>query len=165
MPITNTAPPARKPAAPPSQTKAAVAAQRLSANREEAINGLGQIAQVVLVSTKQYADAGAVGMYFPGIASEVAKLADADARIARFVDPLLSVGPYTGLVAAVLPFVMQIMVNHGRGQAGVMGTVSPDFLEAKMKTAVAQSAVQAKKEQAAMEAELKRMNTELTDAA
>lgn len=161
MPITASAPPVKKTAtaARPS------ASAKKTAERADAINGLGQIAQALLVSTKQYADAGAVGMYFPGIAAELGKLADADERIARFIDPLLQIGPYTGLLTAVLPFAMQIMVNHGRGQAGVMGTVAPELLESKMKTAVMQAAVQAKKEQRAAEAELHRMNAELTSDA
>lgn len=163
MPITAApaAPPARKTSAPPAKRSASKLAER-----EEAIGGLGQIAQGVLIATRQYADAGAVGLHFPAIAHEVAKLADTDERIAKLVDPILQVGPYAGLLAAVMPLVMQLAANHGRVQAGIMGTVAPDALEAQVKTAVTRAAVQAKKEQRAMEAELKRMEAELSaDAA
>lgn len=157
MPITATPPPPRKTAAPQPRKPAA----GKLAEREQAIGGLGQIAQGALIAVRQYADAGAIGLHFPGIAHEVAKLADTDERIAKIVDPLLQVGPYAGLIAAVMPLVMQLAVNHGRGQAGIMGTVAPDALESQMKTAVMKAAVAAKREQRAAEAELKRLEREL----
>lgn len=160
MPITAApaAPPARKTSAPPARK---TVTSKL-AEREEAIGGLGQIAQGILITTRQYADAAAIGLHFPNVAHEIAKLADTDERIAKIVDPLLQVGPYAGLLTAILPLVMQFAVNHGRGQAGIMGTVAPDALESSMKTAVMKAAVAAKREQRAAEAELKRMEAELS---
>jgi hypothetical protein len=155
MPITSAPPIKRTPAAP----KPAAKTSRTEI-RTEAIGGLGQIAQAILVATRQYADAGAVGMYFPNVAAEVAKLADHEEKIARLIDPLLQVGPYTGLLAAVLPFAMQIAVNHGRIQPGVMGTVPADMLDAQMQTVVTKAAVEAKRAQKAAEAELKRIQAE-----
>lgn len=137
MPITNDVPPsgARNNSSATKRT-AKVPAGR--AARQEALEGFGQLAQVPLIATKQYADAAAIGMYWPNISKELAVLAEQQPVIANFIDPLIQVGPYTGLVTAVLPLVLQVMVNHGVSQPGVMGTVPKNALSAQMEASLAQ---------------------------
>lgn len=151
MPITNgvTAPPAKTTVSKPAGPKPV---SKKTAEREEAVLGIGQLAQVPLIATGNYADAGAIAAHFPNIAHELAVLADREASIAGIIDPLMKVGPYTALVAAVLPLAMQIMVNHGRGQAGMMGTVKPEMLESQIKVGLAQAELAMKQaEQEAMD--------------
>lgn len=139
--------------------------------RLDAINGLGQIAQVPLLATKQFADVGALSVHWPNVAKELAELADSQEVIARVIDPLIKVGPYTGLVAAILPFFMQIAVNHGRVAAGAMGTVPGNALAAQVEAGLAASEMEAL--QAQLEAEkaaqslrddIKRARKEMADA-
>lgn len=151
--------------APPARPKAAPAPSKKSGQRQDALLGLGQIAQMGLIGARQYADAGAVGVHWPNISREVATLADTDARIAAIVDPLLKAGPYTALVAAVLPLVAQIGVNHKVMPAGAMGTVSGDMLEAQIKTGIAQQELQMRKAQQEAEKELLAMTDAMTDHA
>ena len=140
MPVTNaTAPPAH--AAKP--TAAEKKASGLQKDRTDALTGLGQLAQAPLIATKQYADAGAVGLHWPGIATEIAKLAESEPRIANLIDPLIKVGPYTGLIAAILPFMLQFGVNHGRVQAGVMGTVPGSTLDAQIQLSLSKAELEA----------------------
>jgi hypothetical protein len=168
MPVTNAT-------APPSHATKPTAAEKKSsgilAERTDALNGLGQLAQVPLIATKQYADAGAVGLHWPDVAKEIAKLADSEPRIAQLIDPLIKVGPYTGLVAAVLPFMLQIGVNHGRVQAGVMGTVPGSTLDAQVQSSLAKAELEAltvqneaEKAVAAMREEIIQSRRALADA-
>jgi hypothetical protein len=136
MPITNSvAPPAVK---KPAATAKPVAVSKLTEDRRDALNGLLQLAQVPLIAMGLYADSGAVGAYGPGIARELALLAEKDKAVAAAIDPLIKIGPYTGLVAAVLPLILQIGVNHGRIPPGTMGTVSGDMLTAQVQAELAQ---------------------------
>lgn len=124
---------------------------QVTRDRYEALSGFGQLAQAPLIAFRQFADAGAVALHVPGIAREVAKLAENQEQVAALVDPLIKVGPYTGLVAAVLPFLLQIGVNHGRVPAGAMGTVPASSLSAQVEAGLAQAELQALTRQ--MEAE------------
>jgi hypothetical protein len=141
MPITN-APPPVKPAAP--KTAAVTGTVRA---RSDALASFGQIAQVPLVATRQYADAGAVAAHWPSVSLEIAKLAETVPQVARLVDPLLQIGPYAGLIAAVLPLVLQLGVNHGRVPAGAMGTVPATTLASQVEAALAQEELKALKVQ------------------
>lgn len=136
----------------------------LKEQRQDAITGLGQLAQVPLLATKQYADAGAVGMYWPGISKEIAELADTQPAIASVIDPLMKIGPYTGLVAAILPFLMQIAVNHNRVAPGSMGTVPATTLEAQIKTSMAESELHALQMQQEAEEQAARMRREMEES-
>lgn len=139
MPISNAAPPPpRKPAAPKTPPKPQAESQ-LTKDRREALTGLGQLAQVPLMAFRQFADAGAVGIHVPVIARELAVLAETQEQIAAFIDPLIKAGPYFGLVTAVLPFALQVGVNHGRVPAGSMGTVPAVTLQAQVEASLAQA--------------------------
>lgn len=150
MPFTNDSTPpsgARNTSSRPKTTK--IPASR--AARTEALTGLGQLAQVPLIATKQHADAAVIGKYWGNISQEVATLAESQPAIAKFVDPLLNVGPYAGLVVAVLPMVLQVMVNHGIAQPGAMGTVPKNALAAQMEAELAQVELAAMQAQAQAE--------------
>ena len=145
MPLVSTPPPVRKAApAAPKQSKA-------NKDRAEALEGLGALAQVPLIALRQYADAGAVGLYWPGVARELANLADTQEQIANLVDPLLKVGPYAALVTAVVPVILQIGVNHKIMPPGAMGTVPASLLSAQVETSLAQAELDALRLQAETE--------------
>jgi hypothetical protein len=141
VPITNQPPPVN-PAAKAAKPKADSAVTKA---RAETLVSLGQIAQVPLIATKQFADAGAVALHWPNVAREVARLAESQPQIAKLVDPLMQVGPYAGLITAVLPFVLQLGVNHGRVPAGAMGTVPATSLAAQIETSLAKQELEALK--------------------
>lgn len=108
---------ARKPAAKPSKID----------ERTEAVNGLFQLGGGVALMFGQWADAGACSTHGPNISRELASVAEKNERIGNLVDYLTAVGPYAGLLTAVLPFALQLLVNHGRmpahpalSQIGVM---------------------------------------------
>lgn len=160
MPITSTPPPARtkttaKPVSSPARTK--------REERLEAVGGLGQLAQAGLIMTGQFADAGAVGLHFGRIASEVVSLAETDTRVAAVIEPLLNIGPYAALVTAMLPLAMQILVNHGKAKPGALGTVSPATLESQIKTALAKAELEQVIQQKAAEEEAARIQQEMQD--
>jgi hypothetical protein len=164
MPITNAGPPPATKTTPKPTAPKTAKDSALNAARTDALNGFGQLAQVPLIATKMYADAGAVGQYWPKIAKEIANLADSQDQIAKLIDPLIQVGPYTGLITAVLPFVLQIGVNHGRVSAGAMGTVPKETLSSQVETALAQAQLEALKTQRDAENAARAMRQEIASA-
>lgn len=159
MPITdNTAPPIgqRK-----TSTATRTPRKSVSEERKEAVEGLGQLAQVPLIATKQFADAATVGIHWPNVAKEISALADSQEAIARVIDPLIKIGPYTGLVTAVLPMLMQFAVNHGRVAAGAMGTVPANSLAAQMEASLAQVELEAMTQQLEAEKAAQQMRDQI----
>ena len=130
--------------------------------RAEAVMSLGQLGQVPLIALKQYADAGAISLHWPKISEEIATLAETQPAIANLIDPLLQVGPYAALVTAVLPFILQIGVNHNRIQPGAMGTVPGSSLSAQIETAIAQAEAEALKLQLDAEKSSNAIRAEIT---
>jgi hypothetical protein len=170
MPIIN-APAANATKNTSSTTKAAKTAASVTKDRADALTGLGQLAQVPLIATKQFADAGAVSLYWPDVSTEIAKLAESQPAIAKLVDPLLQIGPYTGLVMAVLPFILQIGVNHKFLTPGAMGTVPATTLSAQVESSLAKQELEAltiqrdaEREAAAMRKDIEDSRRALTDA-
>jgi len=149
MPIINEPPPMRSSANRPAAVR--TPKKGLREQREEAVAGFGQLAQAPLIALKQYADAGAIGLHWPNVAREVASLADSQEQVARLIDPLIKIGPYTGLITAILPLILQIGVNHNRVPAGAMGTVPAASLSAQVETAMAAIELQALQQQAEAE--------------
>lgn len=138
MSMVSKAPPARS-----GGSKATARAPRatITDQREQAVQGLFQIAGTLCVFTHQYADAAAIGTHSPPISHEVAVLAAADDKVAKAVDSLLTVGPYSALVMAVLPLAMQLAVNHGILPADkIPGTTNPQVLSTKMEAEMSQQA-------------------------
>lgn len=141
MPVTvnTTAPPVKK-STPVKKTAVNLKTQE----RAESINGFGQLGQAVLLMVKQPADAGAVAAHWPNISLEIAKLADTDERVARMIDNLETVGPYAGIITAVMPFALQILVNHDKLPAepmANMGILTKRAMEAKVSKSMAEAEV------------------------
>jgi len=158
MPISTAPPPPKntrtpKPAAPSRTDK--------QTERSEGLQGYAAIGQAVLIGVRQYADAGAIGIHFPKLADEVAKLAATDERVAGWIDPIIQAGPATAVIAAALPLVMQFAVNHGWMKPGGMGTVSRETLSSKVELGIAQMQAQAYREQLAAEEESARIREEI----
>jgi hypothetical protein len=74
------------------------------------------------------ADSTTIAMHAPNIANAVNDLALARPEIAAVLDRVMQVGPYSVLIAAMLPMVLQILTNHGIVPPGLMGTVSKEDL-------------------------------------
>jgi len=124
-----------------------------------------------LIALKQYADAGAIGLYWPKISEEIADLAESQEQVGRLIDPLIKIGPYTGLITAVLPMILQIGVNHNRVPAGAMGTVPAASLTARVEASLAavelealQAQAEAEKAAADMREEINKSRHALADA-
>ncbi len=77
-----------------------------------AIEGLFQLIAFP-VAFAYPADAAAITHYAPGIAKELDALAQVRPEVAAALDRVLSVGPYGAVIAATLPLVIQLLVNHG----------------------------------------------------
>lgn len=150
----------KRPGPPPAKTPAkpkVTPAQTAKRNaREEGINGLFQLGAAVCMMTGQHADAAAFGTHGPKIAPEVAAIAEDYERVGDVIDKLIAVGPYAGLLTAVLPLALQLAVNHGRGNAAVFadfGVVSKETLEAQGQAAALRQATIAIEAQRHAEAE------------
>jgi len=132
--------------APPRNTRArATAAPRktLNESRNEAVSGIFQLVGFGCVVTGNYADAAAIGMHADPISGEIVKLGAQNEQIGKGIDYLNQVGPYAGLISAVMPLVLQLLANHGRLDASkVPGLSSPQVLEAKVKAQMATQAAE-----------------------
>jgi hypothetical protein len=136
----------------------------LQEKRTEAVGGLFQLAQYGCIAFGQFADAGALGMHGPNMAKEIVALADENSKVASKVDLLIEIGPYAGIVAAGLPFILQILVNHGILQAercANAGVVTPQTLDSQMKTQMMRQAMEAMQEQQRIEEEMRAMEEEM----
>lgn len=134
--------------------------------RTEAVEGVFQIAQYICLGFANFRDAGAIGRHAPAMTEQTVLLADRNKQVADKVDLLIQVGPYTGLIAAGLPFVMQILVNHGVFSAEKFanaGVVTPESLEYEMKTALMKQQMEAMREQQRIEDELRAMQEEMAE--
>jgi hypothetical protein len=162
MPIVNSAPVMNRAKNVSSTATAKPSkASTLTKDRAEALTSLGQFAQVPLIATKQFADAGAVSLYWPGVATELANLAESQPAIAKLIDPLMQVGPYSALIMAVLPFVLQIGVNHRMVSPGAMGTVPATSLSSQVEASLAKQELEALTIQRDAEKEAAEMRAEI----
>lgn len=135
--------------------------------RQDALDGVLQMAQFGCLAFGNFADAGAIGLFGRPMAVEVVKLAKQNTKVASKVDLLIEVGPYAGIVAAAIPFLAQLLVNHGvfkAEQFANAGVVSPNTLEANMKTTLMKQAMEAMQAQRAAEEELLRMQEEMSES-
>lgn len=125
---------AKKAATPAVSTDAP--AKSLNEQRFEGMMGLASLGQGICLMTGLHADAMTIGKLFPPVAKEIANIADDNETIAQPIDFLIKIGPYGALIAAGLPFVMQILANHkviDASKAMGQGIVPPEVLEAQMK--------------------------------
>lgn len=74
------------------------------------------------------ADSVAVSSATPGLAAALAQLAAERPEVAAALDRLMRVGPYSALVAALVPLALQLATNHRIIPAGLLGTVTPEEL-------------------------------------
>lgn len=74
------------------------------------------------------ADSIAVATHAPNIAEALNEIAHQRPEVAAALDRVLQVGPYSVLIAAVAPMVLQVLCNHGAIPAGLAGTVPPEVL-------------------------------------
>lgn len=116
----------RAPSAPSPRRTPTTRAPKVKDYRS-GIEGIGQLAAGALFFVAP-ADAAAVGFHTPPIAAALNDLAQQDPRVAAVLDRILAVGPYGALLAAVMPLVLQILTNHGKVPAGMLGTLEPDQL-------------------------------------
>lgn len=149
----------------PPATKKAEVTKNLSPleKREDAVNGLFQIAGLGMIMAGQFSDAGAISLHSPAISHEVAVLAEDNTQIAQYIDRLLQVGPYAALVTAVAPLALQLIVNHGiikPEKVSGQGIVPPDILESQVKTEMARMQMEAIQQQREAERELAQMRAE-----
>lgn len=129
--------------------------------REEGLNGLAQIGQGIALGLRQYADAATLGTHFPPVATELAKLADHYDVIAKPIDLLIQVGPFGALLAAAMPFLAQMAVNHRMAPVGVMGAVSPETLSAQMQAQMMRMQADMMRQQAAAMADMEAAKAEM----
>lgn len=135
--------------------------------RQEALDGLLQLSQFGCLAFGDFADAGAIGVFGPPIATETVNLAKDNAKVAKWVDLFVEVGPYAGLVAAAIPFLAQLMVNHKvfkAEQFGNAGVMEPEMLETRMKTQVLHRAAEARRQQMEAQEQLVRLEEEMLKA-
>lgn len=119
-------------------------------NRYEGLLGLASLAQGACMLAGWHADAMTIGNHFPPVAKELANIADDNETIAQPIDFLIKVGPYGALIAAAMPFVMQILANHGlidATKAAGQGIVPPAVLEAQMKAEMMRMQAEAMQQQ------------------
>lgn len=136
-----------------------------TAAREEAANGIFQLAGFGCIILRQYADAGAINMHGANISREVAILADQNEGIARGLDYIMEAGPYAGLIVATMPLVLQLAANHGLIKAELVaggGVVPPAALESQVKADMARQASEALKAQQEAETELALLASQMT---
>lgn len=132
--------------------------------RQEALDGVLQLTQFGCLAFGNFADAGAIGVFGPPMATEVVNLAKDNSKVAEKVDLLITVGPYAGLVAATIPFLAQLMVNHKvfkAEQFGNAGVMEPEMLETQMKTQVLHRAAEVRREQMEAQEKLARLEEEM----
>lgn len=144
------APPRKRAANAPRQMQVVTQEKSVTEQRAEGLIQLSGIGQALCVMVGNYADAAAIGRFFPPIAVESAKLADDYDIVARPIDLLIQAGPFTAILAAGLPFALQIMANHGRLDASKLagqGVVPPEVLEAQMRAEMMRQQAQAMAEQ------------------
>ena len=109
---------------------------------EEGISGLLQMASFGLAMAGSnnpilLADSIAVNKHGPGVAAALAGLANERPEVAAVLDRILAVGPYSAVLAAIVPLIMQIIANHGIKLPGVQG---PEELIAEVEMEYKQAA-------------------------
>lgn len=148
-----------RPEAPENNTAKTIDEERL-----EAVNGFFQLGQWACLCFGDLADAGAIGVHGPNISAEVMHLVEKNNKIAKRLDLLIEIGPYTGIIAAALPFVAQILVNHKIVKAerfANAGVVHPEALEAQMTAQLQMQQMMAMRRQQEMEDQLRQMQEEM----
>jgi hypothetical protein len=138
--------------APSSRAKRSVSepGKTVTEIRNEGLQGIGQVAQGLLLMAGQYADAGAIGTHFPPFATEIANLSDQYETVAKVVDSIIQIGPFTAILATGIPLAMQLLANHriiDVSNALGSNVVDPQTLTAQMKAGVLRMQAEAMRDQ------------------
>jgi hypothetical protein len=157
MPLvaSNVAPPKKvtpKPTPAPSK-KTETDVSKIQKEREDGLNGFFQVFSAISIMTGNWADAGAYTMHGPNVSRETAVLGGKYERVGNALDALSQVGPFTAILGAAMPLILQIAANHNRIPASKMaslGVVNPEILESQMKMEAQRQEMEAR---AAMKAE------------
>lgn len=140
--------------------------------REDGLNGMFQLAGGLSLMFGQWADAGACSTHGGNIAREAAELAEKYEKVGGVLDYITAVGPFAGLLTAVLPFGLQILVNHDRLPAhpalAQIGVLPKDMLASKAQAEVMELQAKMAEEMAAAqraqaEAQAKLENAKLAE--
>lgn len=136
-------PPVNSPTSPPPKTRSTtritvpkIDPEKVQNEREQAVAGLFQIASAICLATGQLHDAGAINIHGPAIAHETAALATRYEKVGAVLDGLAQVGPFTAILAATMPLVIQLAANHNRiapEKAVAFGGKHPSILEGQMR--------------------------------
>jgi len=168
MGLVNSAPPLHTPKTRTTKTASKEPeispAQSKQMQRAQSLNGIAQIISAGLMMTGQFADAGAVKMYSPGIAYQAAAIADDHDSFANFLDQAEVAAPYIALATATIPLLLQLGANHGRvnvEKASGMGVVAPELLETQMRHEMTRVQHEAMKRQREMDESLRREMEEM----
>ncbi len=130
-------PNARKPPPGPDHEKALMGLVQIGA-------GLMAMAGRMLKSKALIADGCATIVHGPPVVEAVVDMAADNRQISAILAHVSKVGPYSALLTAVIPWGLQIMVNHtGRKPPAAMkeafGVMSPDDLIAKVSGQIPES--------------------------
>lgn len=161
-------PAARKVAAPKrpggDAARKAAARRNKAADYRKGVTGLLQMAGLPLLaagkathSTALLADAVAISTHAEPVAEAVADLAVEDARVAAVLDKLMSVGPYSALIGAVMPLAIQLAANHGiigPDQAAMLGATPPAEYVAELAAQAEAAEAERERVEAEVDAEL-----------
>jgi hypothetical protein len=133
--IQGTTPPRKKTPATRTTQKAqptATAGIRLEARAGD-VDGIFKTVSSIMVLRGMLADAGAINLHSKNISIEIARLAETNEQIAKALDSLTAAGPYSGVLIACLPLILQIAANHDKididKAAGLGGIMSKADLE------------------------------------
>lgn len=136
----------------------------VTAGRAQALTDIAAIPVAVCIALGNLADAGTIEIYWPRFSAELAKLAEKQEEIGKWIDPLTKIGPYTGILAVAAPMAMQFAVNHGRGTPGAMGTVSPQMIASQVELRIAQAEAEALRQQLDAERQSRETRAEIDKA-
>lgn len=135
--------PKPRPAAPKEPSRAQTAKRE---ERATSVRSLFELAQFGCLSFGQYADAGAFALHGPAAAPQLAELAEINPWIAKGIDSLDIIGPWAGLLTALMPLTLQILVNHNRvplERVASLGVQSPAALNAQAQAQLAEMQIAA----------------------
>jgi hypothetical protein len=143
-PKKTTTPPPKKPVVDPNK------AEKLQKEREEGLNGIFQVISAVSIMTGQWADAGAFSMHGPNVSRETAILGTRYDSVGNALDTLSQVGPFTAILGAAMPLVLQILANHKKlpsEKLSSLGIVNPELLEGQMRMEAQKQALEMEQQQ------------------
>ena len=158
------APPPRRAGSRTAAPAVIAAPADVTAARAKAVDELSAIPTVICIARGQIADAGTIQLYWPRFSQEMAKLADTQAEVAKWIDPLIKISPFSGILAVAIPMMMQFGVNHGRVKPGAMGTVSASSISAQMEAEMAKAELAALRVQMEAEREARKIRDEIEKA-